>query len=144
MAALQRAITSSNPFGRNWPNTVVTAAAPAILIVSPNLVLSHTQYLDYITEDTATQVISGSLLIATLLKDVSNLIPHAGPLAHVFGATKELLTIVNDMRDNKDRCEHLIERILRFIQSLVEELSRMNVPLQDGTSTAARLYALLM
>jgi len=144
MAALQRAITSSNPFGRNWPNTVVTAAAPAILVVSPNLVLSHTQYLDYITEDTATQVISGSLLIATLLKDVSNLIPHAGPLAHVFGATKELLTIVNDMRDNKDRCEHLIERILRFIQSLVEELSRMNVPLQDGTSTAARLYALLM
>jgi hypothetical protein len=144
MAAPQRAITSSNPFGRNWPNTVVTAAAPAILVVSPNLVLSHTRYLDYITEDTATQVISGSLLIATLLKDVSNLIPHAGPLAHVFGATKELLTIVNDMRDNKDRCEHLIERILRFIQSLVEELSRMNVPLQDGTSTAARLYALLM
>lgn len=94
--------------------------------------------------DLSDHVISGSLTIVTLFKDVSALIPHAGPLTQVMGVTKELISVINEMKDNKDGCEYLVERVLLFVKNLIEEMTRMNVPLRDGTPTAARVYALAM
>lgn len=88
------------------------------------------------------RILDGSLTIVTLFKEIAGLIPHAGPLAQVLGVTKELIIIVNEMRDNRDGCVDLVERILRFVRHLAEELVRMNIPVQEGTPTAARLYAL--
>lgn len=101
-------------------------------------------YTDYTRMDLSDHVISGSLTIVTLFKDVSALIPHAGPLTQVMGVTKELISVINEMKDNKDGCEYLVERVLLFVKNLIEEMTRMNVPLRDGTPTAARVYALAM
>jgi hypothetical protein len=88
-------------------------------------------------------IIGGSLTIVTLFKDVASLIPHAGPLSQILGVTRHLILVVNEMRSNRNGCEELVQRVLLFMRNLVEDLSRANVPLQDGTPTAARLYALL-
>ncbi|KAG6852265.1 hypothetical protein C0991_001443 [Blastosporella zonata] len=58
--------------------------------------------------DAADHALGAALTITTLLKEVSSLIPHAGPLANVLRVAKELITIVNQMHDNKD---HAIEEI---------------------------------
>jgi hypothetical protein len=125
--------------------THVKAPTMAELLVSRTSIAPRPSgYTDYTNVNIADQILTGSLTIITLFKQVANLIPHAGPLSQVLGATKELIGVINEMGDNKDDCEHLVERVLLFIKSLVEELSQMNVPLQDGTPTAARLYALLL
>lgn len=106
--------------------------------------LAHSAvYADYAHMNVNDHVIAASLTIATLFKDVSSLIPQAGPLSQILGAIKELLTIVNEVRDLKDKCEFLIERILNFIKGLTEEIELLDEPLQFGTPIAGRLFTLL-
>lgn len=93
--------------------------------------------------DAVDHVLGGTSTILALLKDVSSLIPHAGPLAQVLGVTKELITIINQMRDNGVGCLHLAERILEFLKNLSEECARLNVPIQEGSPTALRLDGLV-
>jgi hypothetical protein len=80
-----------------------------------------------------------SSTVVTLLQDVSALIPNAGPLSEVLGVTNQLIGIIGQIRDNKDACEFLVERILRFMKSLMEECARLKVPIGDGTPMEARL-----
>jgi len=94
--------------------------------------------------DVQDHLLSGSLTIVTLLKEVSALIPHAGPLSQVLGVTKELIGVINQIRDNRDSCEFLVERILRFMKNLMEECARLNEPIRDGTPTARRLHNLML
>jgi hypothetical protein len=93
--------------------------------------------------DAADHALGAASIITTLLKEVSGLIPHAGPLANVLGVTKDLINIVNQMRDNKDQCSFLAERILRFLKYLSEESARLNEPIRDGSPTANRLNKLV-
>ena len=81
--------------------------------------------------------------IASLLKEVSSLIPHAGPLAKALGITKELINIINQMRDNSEQCSSLVERILLFLKDLSKESARLNEPIRDGSPTAERLNELV-
>jgi hypothetical protein len=123
----------------------IVATTTALLAASPALPLDdQSRYADYTKEDNVGRILTGSLTIVTLFKEIANLVPNAGPLCQVLGATKELISVINEMQCNREDCEHLVERILLFVKSFVEELARMNVPLQDGTPTAARLYALLL
>ena len=92
--------------------------------------------------DAVDHVLGGSSTIVGLLKDLSRLIPQAGPLAHVLGVTKELIAIINQMRDNGAGCSHLAERILKFLKKLSEEIVRLNEPIRDGSPTALRLMKL--
>lgn len=101
-------------------------------------------YTEVTRQNLSDNILSGSLTIVTLFKDVANLIPHAGPLVQILTLTKELILVVNEMKDNREGCEGLVERILMFVMNLAEEMKRLNVPLYDGTPTAARLYALLL
>jgi hypothetical protein len=89
--------------------------------------------------DVTDHALGASSTVVTLLKDVSALIPHAGPLSQVLDITNQLIGVINKIRDNKDACEFLVERILRFMKSLMEECSRLNVPIGDGTPMEARL-----
>jgi hypothetical protein len=89
--------------------------------------------------DVTDHVLGASSTIVTLLKEVSDLIPNAGPLSQVLGITNQLFGIVNQIRDNKDACEFLVERILRFMKDLMEECARLKVPIEDGTPMEARL-----
>lgn len=114
------------------PHSVTSTTPPA------------TAYKDPTSTTLPERILNGSLTIVTLFKEIAGLIPHSGPLAHVLGVTKELILIVNEMRDNREGCVELIERILRFLRHLAEELVRMNIPVQEGTPTAARLYALTL
>jgi hypothetical protein len=123
---------------------LVTAPTPALLVLSSILSLNRRpDFANYTNKDTAGLILGGVLTIVTLFQTVTQLIPHAGPLAQILGVTKELITVVNDMQDNKDGCEHLVERIICHVKNIIEELTRMNVPLAAGTPTAARLYVLL-
>lgn len=99
-------------------------------------------YVDYAHMSSSDHFLSGSLTITTLFKDISSIVPHAGPLTQVLGLIKELIVVVTEMRDNQEACNRLIERILRFLKNIVYEAARLNVPLQEGTATAARLKAL--
>jgi hypothetical protein len=129
--------------GRDRPYAFVTAPTPALLALS-SIPLDHRpEYANYTKKNTAGLILGGVLTIVTLFQAVTQLIPHAGPLAQILGATKELITIVNEMQDNKDGCEHLVERIIVHVKNIIDELTRMNVPLAAGTPTAARLYVLL-
>jgi hypothetical protein len=105
--------------------------------------MSQPEYANYTQMDVKDHVLSGSLTIVTLFKEVSGLIPHAGPLSQALGLTKELIGVINQIRDNKDSCEFLVERILRFMKKLIEECSRINEPIRDGTPMALRLYDLI-
>jgi hypothetical protein len=118
---------------------LVTVPTPALLVLSSILPLNgRPEYTNYTNKDTAGLI----LTIVILFQAVTQLIPHAGPLAQILGVTKELITAVNEMQDNKDGCEHLVERIITHVKNIIEELTRMNVPLSAGTPTAARLYVL--
>jgi len=93
--------------------------------------------------DAADHALSAASTITTLLKEVSNLIPNAGPLTKVLGVTKELIIIITQMRDNNEQCSFLVERILGFLKILSEETERLNEPIRDGSPTAARLNGLV-
>jgi hypothetical protein len=124
---------------------LVTAPTPALLVLSSALPLNHhPEYADYTDEDPAGRILGGVLTIVELFQTVTNLIPHAGPLAQILCVTKELIIAINQMQDNKDDCKHLVERIIRYMKNIIEELSRMNAPLVAGTPTAGRLYVLLL
>jgi hypothetical protein len=127
----------------DFSNALIAAATLGVLVGLPTMFPPHkSPYKDY-TQDVSPHVISGSLTILVLFKEVANLIPHAGPLAQILGATKALIWIINELQDNKDACEHLVERVLIFMKGLIAELNEMNEPVRDGTPTAARLYTLL-
>lgn len=89
-------------------------------------------------------VLGGTSTIVALLKDVARLVPNAGPLAQILGVTKELITIISQMRDNKDGCLHLAERILLFLKNISEETARLNLPIREGSPTALRLDELVV
>jgi|ERR1700722_5619037 len=122
------------------------ATLMAALQQKPSKLTHHSPpvYTDYAQMSLADHILSGSATIVGLFGQVCALIPSAGPLYQVLGVTKELIIVVNDMKDNKDGCEHLIERILLFVKNLMEECSQLNLPIQYGTPTAARLYALAL
>ena len=84
--------------------------------------------IDYVLGSTST--------IVALLKDISFLIPLAGPLAQVLAITKELLITINEMRDNGEAGSYFAERILKRLKDLSEE-SRLN-----SLPTALRLAKL--
>jgi hypothetical protein len=87
--------------------------------------------------------IQGSATIVTLFKEVSALVRHRGPLRQVLDVTAQLVFVVNDIKDNRDGCELLIERILLFLKNFINECLQLNLPTQHGTSIGARLYALV-
>jgi hypothetical protein len=92
-------------------------------------------YVNYTHMDVG-DVLSGSSTIIMLLKQVSNLIPHAEPMLQVLGVTQELIGVINQIQGNKDSCEFLVERILHFMKKLIEECAQLNMPIQDGTPVA--------
>jgi hypothetical protein len=87
----------------------------------------------------ADYAVGAASTITTLFKEVSDLIPNAGPLANVLGVTKELMAIINQIQDNKEQCSFLVERILFFLKDLPKESARPNGP---GSPTADRLNKL--
>lgn len=89
--------------------------------------------------DAADHALMAATTITTLLKEVSNLIPNAGPLANALGVTKEIVNIINQMRANNEQCSFLVERILGFLKHLSKETARLNEPIRDGSPTADRL-----
>jgi hypothetical protein len=106
--------------------------------------MQHRVYADYTYMSVADHVVTGAQTIVNLFRDVSTLVPNAGPLQQVMSVTGQLISIVKEIRDNKEDCEHLIERILLFVKNLAKECSQLNVPILHGTPTAARLYTLTM
>ena len=102
------------------------------------------EYADYTHMSFLDHVIDASSTIVTLFKELSDLIPNAGPLSQVLGITGQLFEIVDQIKTNKESCEFLVERILRFLKGIAEECRRLNKPIPAGSSTAARLDDLIL
>src|ERR1700691_4403934 len=135
---------SSRPRRPAFSSTRINAMAELLVFTPTSIALRPSGYADYTSMNIADQILTVSLTIIILFKEAANLIPQAAPLFQVLGATKELINVISETRGNKDGGEHLVERVLLFIKILAEEYSRLKVPLQDGTPTAARLYTLLL
>lgn len=101
------------------------------------------EYADYSHMSVKDHFLSASSTIVTLVKEISDLIPNAGPLSQVLGITAQLFTIINQIKTNKDDCVFLVERILRFLKDIAEECKRLDAPIGVGTPTAARLNNLI-
>jgi len=129
---------------KNVGNSTATDYQSGDLSILPLSIMSNADPLKNtsIRMDAVDHVLGGTSTIVGLLKDLSSLIPQAGPLAQVLGVTKELVTIINQMRDNGAGCSHLAERILKFLKDLSEESARLNEPIRDGSPTALRLMKL--
>jgi hypothetical protein len=101
-------------------------------------------YRDYAHTTVIDHTLTESTTILALLKSIVTIIPHAGPLlSGVFGITLTLIGIVNQIRDSRDDCNHLIERILRFLKNLLEESQQTSTRVENGTPTAVRVFNLL-
>jgi len=94
--------------------------------------------------DAVDHALSAASTITTLLKEISSLIPNAGPLTNVLGVTQELFKMINQVQENNDQCSFLVERILVFLKNLAKETARLNEPIRDGSPTADRLSELVL
>ncbi|KAG6844681.1 hypothetical protein H0H87_004721 [Tephrocybe sp. NHM501043] len=93
--------------------------------------------------DASDHALGAASTAPTLIKEVSSIIPHTGPLASALGVTKELISIVNQMRENKDQCLFLVERILRILRDVAKESARLKDPIRYGSPAADRLNKLI-
>ncbi|KZP07335.1 hypothetical protein FIBSPDRAFT_288436 [Athelia psychrophila] len=99
-------------------------------------------YPDYTLMDTWDHIVGASSTIITLVKEVSDLIPNAGPLSQVLGITGQLFAIVNQVKANEGDCVFLVERILRFLKEIAEQCERFNAPIRASSPTGALLKEL--
>ena len=128
------------------PNAVVgrIGLGPSQLHQQPSSADDEPQaYPDYTHTTVTDRLLNDASLVVSLFKSVSTKIPHAGPLSEVLGVIQTLMGVVRQMRDSRDDCNYLIERILRFLQNLLQEFEWSNTPIENGTRTALRLFNLL-
>ena len=100
-------------------------------------------YPDYVNGRASRLASDATLAVASMLNDIPSLpLAIAGPLAQIVDVVSGTIEAIKLMRQNKDECLHLITRVVNFLQSLVDEWRTSNVPIFDGSPTAARLFAL--
>ncbi|KAF9507291.1 hypothetical protein BS47DRAFT_321154 [Hydnum rufescens UP504] len=97
-------------------------------------------YLDYLNE-TAGPGWDAALTVASIVNDIPA-VPLAlvPPLTQVLEVVSEISDAVKKMRDANDECRHLIFRVLKFLQYLVDVLKGRNIP--DSAPTADSLRRL--
>jgi hypothetical protein len=99
-------------------------------------------YPDYINEN-ASPGWDATFAMASIVEDLPNIpLSLEGPLSQVLDVISGVVDAARAMREGKDGCKHLIFRVLKFLQSLVDESRGSNVPIIEDTPTAARLFAL--
>ncbi|KAF9514640.1 hypothetical protein BS47DRAFT_868085 [Hydnum rufescens UP504] len=99
-------------------------------------------YPDYMNENTSPGW-DAAVAMASMLDNIPSLpLALAGPLSQVLDVISGMIDAVKAVREGKHGCEHLIFRVLKFLQSLVDESRGSSVPIVEGTPTAARLFAL--
>jgi hypothetical protein len=148
----QHPMPSSRHFSRSRPT--VSSASPQSNDPTPGPPPSIAQstpgpsttpqpaYPDYMNENT-TPGWDAAVAMASMLDNIPTLpLVLAGPLSQVLDVISGMIDAVKAMREGKDGCEHLIFRVLRFLQSLVDESRGSSMPIVEGTPTAARLFAL--
>ncbi|KZP29692.1 hypothetical protein FIBSPDRAFT_926860, partial [Athelia psychrophila] len=101
------------------------------------------EYGDYAHMSTTDHIVGAASTVVTLLKEVSDLIPNAGPLTKVLGVTGTLFDIINQIKTNREDCVLLVERILRFLKDIAEECKLLDAPIVAGSATARRLNNLI-
>lgn len=103
----------------------------------------QSEYGDYTHMSPTDHFIGASSTIVDLVKEVSDLIPNAGPLSQVLGIVGQLFTIINQIKANKDDCMFLVERILSFLKLIAEECKQLEAPIRAGSRLALRLHDLI-
>ena len=102
-------------------------------------------YPDYVGDDTSGTRWDTSLSLTSIRSDIQVLtlpLTVAGPLTQIADIVSATIDAVKLMRENKEECAHLVARVVRFLRSLIDNMSMSNVSTTDGTPTAANLYTL--
>jgi hypothetical protein len=100
-------------------------------------------YPDYINSHSSSPGWDAVVAISSILEHIPALPqPIAGSLRQVVDVVSGIIRTINLMRQNRNDCAHLINRVVRFLQSLVDDLRASKAPILDGTPTTARLFAL--
>ncbi|KZP29133.1 hypothetical protein FIBSPDRAFT_927201 [Athelia psychrophila] len=107
---------------------------------SPN---PRSEYPNYTHMSAKDHFVGASSTILDLAKELSALIPNAGPLSQVLGITGQLFAIVNQVKTNEGDCVFLVERILRFLKDIATQCERLNAPIGVGSPTDALLKDLI-
>ncbi|KAF9514633.1 hypothetical protein BS47DRAFT_867632 [Hydnum rufescens UP504] len=144
--ALQKVFIRRNLLShQHHPNLMILLRGP-ISIAQPTApgppTPAQAAYPDYMN-DNASPGWDSALAMASILDDLPNLpLALAGPLSQVLDVVSGMIDAVKAMREGKDGCRHLVFRVLKFLQALMDESRGSNVPIVEGTRTAARLFAL--
>ncbi|KAF7967295.1 hypothetical protein HWV62_34777 [Athelia sp. TMB] len=101
------------------------------------------EYPDYMHTSSLDHAVNASSTIIALFQEVSDLTPNAGPLSQVLGITGQLLDIVKQIKTNKESCEFLVDRILRFLRSIAKACKHLTAPITAGSPTAETLNDLI-
>ncbi|KAF9515759.1 hypothetical protein BS47DRAFT_1360837 [Hydnum rufescens UP504] len=100
-------------------------------------------YPDYINSHSSAPGWDAAVAMGSILDDIPALpLSIAAPLGQVVDVVSEIIRTIKLMRQNRNDCAHLINRVVKFLESLVDDLRTSSVPILDGTPTAARLFAL--
>lgn len=100
-------------------------------------------YPNYVDDNARGSRWNVTFALDSLLNDIPTLpLALAGPFTQVIDVVSGTVDAVRLMRGNREECEHLMARIVRFLRSLIDHLTASKVPIVDGTPTAARLFAL--
>jgi hypothetical protein len=125
----------SRDFSSNKPSTsIVQHTFPGPPVVPQPV---HLHYL----HETAGPGWDVALAVTSVLEDIPDIpLLLATPLNQVLDVVSRIRDAVKSMRDGQDECTHLLFRVLKFLQFLVDGLKGRNIP--DSTPTASSLFAL--
>jgi len=124
----------------------INATTPARLPelpVPPDQPPLRRMYPEYINGHPSAPGWDPAAAIGTMLEHIPTLpLSIADPLRQVVDVASGIIRTIEDMLQNRDDCAHLMNQVVKFLQSLVDDLTMSKVPILDGTPTAARLFAL--
>jgi hypothetical protein len=117
------------------PNGASTSTVRRTIATAPQPV-----YPDYLN-DTAGGGWDATLIISSIMiRDIPALpLALSGPLTQVFDVVGEVIEAVKIMQEGRDRCEQLVVRVTKFLETLVDGLKGKNI---DDTKIASSLRIL--
>ena len=134
---------STPPNGPTSPGSVFVSPSALPNPPAPQPPAPRRAYPDHVNDGAVRLGLNAALDIASILNDIPDL-PQtiASPLTHVMDVMSEMMSAVKLLRKKKYECTRLVTRVVKFLQSLVDEWKTNNVPIVDGTPIAVKLIAL--
>ena len=125
-------------FGRFWLPSVPALTPPNALtsesaLIAPSVLQEppaplRRVYPDHAGHDTSGPHWGDALVATSIVNDIPTLpLAIAVPLTQIADIVSVTLDAVKVMRENREECTHLVDRVVRFLRSLIDNLKASNV-----------------